>query len=355
MKEIFVPQRFAAKSEALLTKINSILEDFAAQGYSLSVRQLFYQLVSANAIPNNQQTYKNIIALVNDARLAGRIDWDAIVDRARALLRPRNWEDAPAAVRWVHGQFQMDKWLNQPWHVEVMVEKQALEGVLEPICVELDVAYTANKGYSSATMMYEAGKRLERHAEAGKKILVCYLGDHDPSGIDMTRDVTERLELFSRKTEIRVNRLALNMPQVRRYNPPENPTKQTDSRTPDYVANFGASCWELDALAPSVISTLIRTAILKVRDEKLWAEAVKLEERERERLVEAAEELKTPFNRAKLAADIRDAEMRLAESKVKDAIEMERRRNDEYGAKVQRTITALRGQITKLKNKKGKK
>jgi len=207
MKEIFVPQRFATKSEKLLTTITSILEDMASQGYSLSVRQLYYQLVTINAIPNNHKSYKVIKALVSDARLAGRIDWDMIVDRARNASRPRNWENPADAIRWVAGQFQIDKWIDQPYHVEVMVEKQALEGVLEPVCNELDVTFTSNKGYSSQTMMYEAGKRLEHYLSIGKKILICYLGDHDPSGIDMTRDVTERLEMFSRSGDVRVDRL----------------------------------------------------------------------------------------------------------------------------------------------------
>lgn len=352
MKEIFVPQRFAGKSEALLTKINTILEDYASQGYSLTVRQLYYQLVTINAIPNNQQTYKNIVALVNDARLAGRIDWDAIVDRARALLRPRNWEDAPDALRWVHGQFQIDKWKDQAWHVEIMVEKQALEGVLEPICSRLDVAFTANKGYSSATMMYEAGKRMERKAADGKKLLVCYLGDHDPSGIDMTRDVTERLDLFSRSTEIRVNRLALNMPQVRRYSPPENPTKQTDSRTPDYINKFGQSCWELDALNPDVISKLIEAAVLKVRDEELWEKAVREEALELNRIDDAITEMKNPFDRAKLAADIREAEVRLAESRIKSAVE---KATEELETEHAKQIHNLHCKISRLNKKKGKK
>lgn len=346
MKEIFVPQRFASKSEVLLKHITEILERYASQGLSLSVRQLYYQLVTINAIKNNHAEYKSIVDLVSNARLAGRIDWDAIVDRARALLRPRNWEDAPAAVRWVHEQFQMDKWRNQDWHVEVMVEKQALEGVLEGVCVETDVAFCANKGYSSQTMMYYAGKRLQRLVEEeDKKLLIIYLGDHDPSGMDMTRDIRDRLALFSRKTEIRVARVALNMPQIRRYNPPPNPTKQTDARTPDYNAQFGDTCWELDALEPTVIVDLVRREILKVRDEAKWEMALKEEATERARILDAAGDLENPFDKAKLAKDIRDAEKRLADSRLREALA----EKDAYCA---RATAHLRKQIERLKAKK---
>lgn len=316
MKEIFVPQRFAAKSENLLRQIFPILESYAAQGFSLSIRQLYYQLVSRNIIANKHQEYKRIIALVSDARLAGRIDWDAIVDRARVATRPRNWKSASDAVRWVHEQFQIDKWEHQSWHVEVMVEKQALEGVIEPICNELDVTFTANKGYSSQTMLYEAGKRMANYIGSGKKILLCYLGDHDPSGIDMTRDVRERVEMFSRTdTLIRVERLALNMNQVEQYNPPENPAKQTDSRTQGYINLYGESSWELDALEPSVLAALLSTAILSVRDQQLWEEACEKETSMRKKIEDAVDKLEGKRKRKKTTAKKRSKSKKKAKKK----------------------------------------
>lgn len=322
MLELFVPQRLANKSERLLKVILDILERYKAMGLSLSVRQLYYQCVVINAVKNNHQEYKRVVDLVSNARLGGRIDWDAIVDRARNSTRPRNWTSPADAVKWVQSMYQIDKWVNQPWHVEVMVEKQALEGVLEPVCSELDVTFTANKGYTSQSMAYETGKRLAFYRAKGKRILVCYLGDHDPSGLDMTRDITERLSLFTRKDFTRhilpdvpeaysettlnnnlvVQRLALNMHQVTQYNPPENPAKQTDSRSQGYIDQYGESSWELDALDPFVLAELLRTAILSVRDESLWTEAVAEETKQREELSHAVDRLKGNAAQAKYKA-----------------------------------------------------
>jgi hypothetical protein len=136
-----------------------------------------------------------------------------------------------------------------------MVEKQALEGVLIPVCREWDVPFTANKGYSSSSAMHEAGKRIYNRFREEKKVTIIYLGDHDPSGIDMTRDVEERLRLFAEcspddEFTVNVQRVALNMDQVRAMHPPENPAKLTDSRANEYIRKFGHSSWELDASNP---------------------------------------------------------------------------------------------------------
>jgi hypothetical protein len=298
MKECFVPKSFNRKSRQLLGEIELILTNYAKDGYDLSVRQLFYQLVSRNTIPNKQKQYKSLVGLVNDARLAGVLDWQDIVDRGRRAMRPRNWNNPGEMAKEMASQFQIDKWADQPYYLEVMVEKQALEGVLGPVCSELDITFMANKGYSSASAFYRAGKRFGQRADEGKKLMVLYLGDHDPSGMDMTRDIFDRVPLLGGSPmvgpippmplDMEIKRLALNIDQVRKYNPPENPAKQTDSRCEGYIREFGSSSWELDALEPRVLANLVRSAVLKVRDDDLWDAACKKEEKMRKELTKFA-------------------------------------------------------------------
>jgi hypothetical protein len=159
-----------------------------------------------------------------------------------------------------------------------MVEKDALSGVLEPVASELDIAITANKGYSSSSTMYEIGKRLARYVQQGKEITILYLGDHDPSGIDMTRDVQDRLETYgSLYQPLDVDRLALNWDQIEIWQPPENPAKETDSRFAAYMSQYGESSWELDAVEPVQLADLVRDAVIARRDDDLWDEAVEME------------------------------------------------------------------------------
>lgn len=281
-KQSFVSKRFGPDAKALLSRIHSVLENYASQGYDLSLRQLYYQLVAANIVENTERSYKNIGTLVGDARLAGLIDWDAIKDRGRECVEPATWSSPRSVIEAAANGFRIDKWVDQPVYVEVMVEKQALEGVLQPVCDEAQVPFTANKGYSSLSALYEAGQRIEDRLMDEKEVHVIYLGDHDPSGIDMTRDIEDRLRMFARSSEddtigITVHRVALNMPQIRLFNPPKNPAKLTDSRAHSYISKYGNSSWELDAIEPRKLASLVRNKVLELRDQDLWDRAVKRE------------------------------------------------------------------------------
>lgn len=289
MKEAFIDHQFRKKSRALITTALQILEQYFLLGYKLTVRQLYYQFVARNIILNNERSYKSLGDLINNARLAGEIDWEMIEDRSREPVFVPHWNSPAEIVRTAARQFRIDKWEEQPCYVEVFVEKQALEGILIPVCQELDIAFSAIKGFSSATVFYDAGKRLFENWQRGKDCYVLYLGDHDPSGMDMTRDATKRLTLLSR-APICVRRLALNLDQVRRYNPPENFAKETDSRYAAYCAQYGPSCWELDALEPAVLADLVRDNVLELRDEGLWQQAVAREQEMRDELQQYADD-----------------------------------------------------------------
>jgi hypothetical protein len=278
MKEAFIAKDFLQASLTMIGVANQILDEYRAQNFRLSLRQLYYQLVSRDYIPNNQRSYKNLGALISNARQAGLIDWEMIEDRNRQTVIPGHWENPAQIVEAAARQFRIDKWEDQPWHIEVMVEKDALSGVLEPVCRGLDIGITANKGYSSSSTMYEIGKRLDDKRSEGKQIKVFYLGDHDPSGIDMTRDVEERLKMYSRLDDIEVVRLALNWDQVERWQPPENPAKETDARFASYAAVYGESSWELDAIEPRTLAALVTDAVQELLDEDAWREAVEVED-----------------------------------------------------------------------------
>ncbi len=272
----------------VIEQANTIIDDYARMGFDLTLRQLFYQFVSRDLLMNTKRNYKKLGSIINDARMAGQIDWDRISDRTRNVQSLSHWNNPLDIVRSCSNQFRFDKWSDQPYRCEVWVEKDALVGVLEGICNELDVPYFSCRGYTSQSEMWSAGRRLmaHRNGEPKKKVVVFHLGDHDPSGIDMTRDIQARLSTFAEES-IQVNRLALNMDQVEHYNPPPNPMKDTDSRSDSYSDRFGDQSWELDALDPNVIVELIREAVLGIRHEDRWNRAVarELEARQQLRLI----------------------------------------------------------------------
>lgn len=284
----YVPKTFTPGHEAVIQQANEILEDYAGQGYDLTLRQLYYQFVARALIANRDREYKRLGSIVNDARLAGRIGWNRITDRTRNLRGIYHVDDVEQAVKETAEQFALDLWANQPWRLEVWVEKDALVGVIGQMADELDVPYFSCRGYTSQSELWTAAMRVVRYLKDGKRVKIIHLGDHDPSGLDMTRDIRDRLMLFTRAhlraPDVRVERIALNMDQIEQYNPPPNPAKLTDSRGAGYVEEYGDESWELDALEPSVLSDLIRDAVYEVRDVDLWAQAHEEQERERERL-----------------------------------------------------------------------
>lgn len=288
--ECYVNKRFTAKNMEVVNQANEIIADYRAQGFTLTLRQLYYQFVARALIGNSIQSYKRLGQIVNDARMAGHIDWEAIEDRTRNVRRVPMWDDPEDILSACAQQFRVRRWRDQPCHVEVWIEKDALVGVIEPVCNEFFVPYFACRGYTSQSEQWRAGRRLGKAYQAGKRVVVLHLGDHDPSGLDMTRDNEDRLALFAGSADVvEVRRLALNMDQVRRYNPPPNPAKESDARCGAYKKRFGDKSWELDALDPPVIDRLIRDQLTELIDQEQWEADIRREDHARAQLSACAE------------------------------------------------------------------
>lgn len=273
--------RFRQSSLNLIELVNEVINDYKAQGYELTLRQVYYQLVARGYIPNNERSYKNIGNLINDGRLAGLIDWYAITDRTRNLRGNSHWDTPAEVIESAKYSYLLDKWEGQPNYVEVWVEKDALVDVVGQACRPLDVPYFSCRGYTSQSEMWMAAQRFKRQNFREQRIII-HLGDHDPSGIDMTRDIQERLDMFG--ADVYVKRVALTMEQIDFYSPPPNPAKITDSRCDKYIAQYGHESWELDALEPKVITDLIKEQVTMYRDDNLYQQVCSKERREKQEL-----------------------------------------------------------------------
>jgi hypothetical protein len=288
--EVFIPYKPHATTLTVIEQANGIISEYLNQGFALTLRQLFYQFVARELLKNTFKQYKRLGGIIRSARDGGLIDWDAIEDRTREVNTHAFWNNPAGIISTAAEQYREDLWKLQRYRPEVWIEKDALIGVIEGICTELRVPYFAHRGNNSQTLQYQAGKRFARYLDLGLIPLVLHLADHDPNGIDMTRDNGQRLALYTRQ-EIEVRRIALNLNQVRRYRLPPNFVKEKDTRTETYRKRFRTDqCWELDALSPTVISDLIRDEIKSLIDQKRWRRAITNEERGRELLAEVAED-----------------------------------------------------------------
>ena len=254
---------FRAESLRLIELINTVVDEYSDLGYDLTLRQVYYQLVARGIIPNNERSYKNTGNLINDARLAGLIDWYAIQDRTRHIRINSHWDNPKDIISSCVQSYAIDTRSTQPNYIEVWVEKDALIGIVQDISRKLDVPCFSCRGYVSASEMWVAARRFINEDTRDRR-LILHLGDHDPSGKDMSRDIEDRLGLFGANVE--VHRIALNFDQVEEYSPPPNPTKLTDSRASGYIAQHGYECWELDALEPLTMTALIRDRVESLTD-----------------------------------------------------------------------------------------
>ena len=296
MKYAYKDMKFRKDTLKLIELINSIIATYQRQGFVLSVRQLYYQLVARALIENTEKSYKRIASVINDGRIGGYIDWDAIEDRGRDIELRTRWSSGSQIVRAAADGYHMDMWVGQEARVFVIVEKAALAGVLSGICRQYDVPLLAARGYPSVSVVREMVMDHFRPAiKRDQTITILHLGDHDPSGIDMTRDLDERIGMFLERDqfEASVHRIALTMPQIEEKEPPPNPAKTTDSRFDDYMRRFGHESWELDALEPAFLVDLVRGQIEEQIDWDQWNHRRDHVEHIRTKLTKVADEFES--------------------------------------------------------------
>jgi hypothetical protein len=163
-REVFVEKKFQKPTMAVIEQANVIIDEYAARGFTLTLRQLYYQFVARGLVSeNSQREYKRLGAIVSDARLAGLVDWDAIEDRTRYVRRLSSWDDPADIIESAAESYREDIWSGQRWRPEVWIEKDALVGVIEGVCAEYRVPHFPCRGNNSQSAQYEAGKRFERH------------------------------------------------------------------------------------------------------------------------------------------------------------------------------------------------
>ena len=331
MIEQFRKKRFSPESFALLKKALAIIEEYKRQHITMTLRQLYYQLVSQDVIPNNLKSYKRLGTILADGRYAGLVDWEAIEDRIRVPKRHSQFDDVLDLVEAAKASYRLDRWAGQKYYVELFTEKDALASVLKPIADKWHIYFCVNRGYSSATAMYDTAKRIEEEFDEEydndkmevtmkKKAVILYLGDHDPSGLDMVRDIKERIVEFLigrrdytdftddsdyeiRKEIIEENieviHIALTTEQVKKYKPPPNPAKMTDTRSTGYINRFGKSSWEVDALKPEVMIKLVDDAIKQYVDVDKMNKIIEQEKQDMKAIEEFAKKLKENPKRKK--------------------------------------------------------
>lgn len=285
------------KQADLLSTIVKVTKEYQEMDIKLTARQLYYQLVAADYIPNALEIYKRVSKFGTDARYGGAIDWSTIEDRGRVNAMHAEWDCIENLIDSALYAYRLPRWEGQKYHVELLCEKQALESVLKPVAEKWHIHFGYNKGYTSASSAYELSQRLKSELLDGKDVVVLYEGDHDPSGLDMVRDVRDRVTEFLTHgynaldeddvlDRFSVVPVALTKTQVERFNPPPNPAKWSDPRAQSYIDIHGEVSWELDAIEPLTLRKITEEHILKYLNKNKYDAVIAQEEEEKQALVD---------------------------------------------------------------------
>ena len=244
----------------------------------MTVRQVYYQLVSRQVIENNRGQYQAVSNMLVDARKDGSIPWEWLEDRLRRPRAVTMWDDLPDFVETVRRAYRRNVWPTQPAYLEVWLEKDALSGIFEAELARYGVTLNVGRGYDGWDSIHNAAVRFGN----GDGMTILYFGDFDPSGEDMARSLVERLAFFDCYPEL--IKCALTLDDVTRYNLPPDFTKATDSRQAAFVAKYGDLSVELDALPIAVLrSRLVEETERHLKMDAL-AEVKRLERADRRRL-----------------------------------------------------------------------
>lgn len=277
--------RLSRVNKMRLEQINQVIKRYQAQGYRLTLRQLYYQLVSADIIPNQLAEYNKLSTLLKEGRMGGIVDWDAIEDRLRKPSRPPQWDSPSDILEASINQYRKNRMSGQSAYLEVWVEKDALSGVLKRVTEKYGIPIVVNRGYSSVTAMFDAHIRFQEAYNQDQQIFVIYIGDFDPSGQDMIRDITDRIQEFNNGGyDFEILPVALTWKQIQQYNPPPNPAKVTDPRAKEYIRRHGPTSWEVDALRPEVLNQILTNEIHNLIDQELFEEILAQENDDKDKL-----------------------------------------------------------------------
>jgi len=249
--------------------------------HPLTVRGVFYRVVSAGIYADTSNAYyRQCQQIVLKLRRHGLLPFEWIIDSTRRRLKPSSWSGLADYADTVAQAYRRDLWARQSDYVEIFCEKDAMAGVIEPVTHDFDVHLNVIRGQVSETFAYNIAAEWKRIL---KPIHAYYLGDHDPSGLEIEESLRTKLETFSER-KISWKRLAVTRDQFRRRELLGFPVKDTVSarRRQRYIHSFGNRCVEVDALEPNEIRALVKTAIEGHIDEVEWRALQETERLEKE-------------------------------------------------------------------------
>lgn len=273
------PIKRTRRTKSEISEIANGLLEVLSEYNPMTVRQVFYQMVSRGYVPKTEQAYKNLVCrLLTRLRLEGTIPFGWIADNTRWMRKPTTYDGMREALEVARKMYRRALWTRQNVYVEVWIEKDALAGVIYDITARWDIPLMVTRGYPSLSYAHEAAQYM---VSIGKPVYIYYLGDYDPSGLDIVRALRTRLFEFTNGLPIHFRHIAVTPEQISEWDLPTRPTKTTDPRAIHFNGNQSV---ELDAIPVHLLRGLVDNAILQHVDLNEVARLRQIEEAEKQSL-----------------------------------------------------------------------
>ncbi len=282
--QVYVPRpiKRSRRTQSSMNVIRDAIYHALANDHPMTVRQLFYRLVSNGAIEKTEAEYKStVVRLTGEMRLDGQIEFGWIADSTRWMRKPKTHSGLDAVLAHTARTYRRSVWDEQEAYVEIWLEKDALAGVLVDVTSAWDVPLMVTRGFASLSFLYESADAIR---DQGKPTFLYYFGDHDPSGLEIPRTVEQRIREFAPEVDITFMRVAVNPAQIEAMHLPTRPTKATDSRS----KNFNGESVEVDAIDPAILRSLAEQCITCHIDFEAYDRLKSTEAAERETLYKIA-------------------------------------------------------------------
>jgi len=270
--------------------------------WPLTLRQIYYQLVSKGHIKNTRSQYNMLSKLIKWMRIDEMLSWNALEDRSRTITNKRGFDNLSEFINQETFNFLCGYTRcliqNQSKHIEVWTEKDALLRIFKEVVYPYCIRAVVCRGYSSVTFIADFYKRADKAIMQGKQPIVLYFGDLDPSGVQMLEATVETLEDELDLYGVEFKRIGLNPEHIKQYNLPTDPTaaKTTDPRYKKYVERYGKVAVELDALHPANLKDMIRQSIESEIDMDLFDEQQDREGEDEDKLDEIRDKVHDAIN-----------------------------------------------------------
>jgi hypothetical protein len=252
MKLIYTSKCFQRKTLKRIGAINRILNEYAKQGYQMTVRQLYYQMVSRKIIPFDNREYNKLITLIANGRNAGLIDWDHIVDRSRDSYQVPLFDSVSDALQQAADNYHIDLWEDMPTMPVIWYEKAGLAQIIGRVASKYNIEHMATRGENSLTWLHQVSQQTD---------IILYLGDHDGHGVQISDGMAAKVKMYSNGGTT-LKRIGISLDHGEEINAPKIPLKDVTNLSFDYRQRFGCGYgYEIDALDPKQLIDLIEEEI----------------------------------------------------------------------------------------------